>query len=271
MSWLSRKTLESRRLTALRASTACYRDSVTFTLSGVATRVIYIYWCVKEAIMYGFLTFSVGCLVGFYDVPFVWLSAGIAAFDKLEVCLGQTKFRKVVLSIHCTMRHEEDVSTVLLPSIPVIYWLLRPFATPYIRICVLINRRTSDGINGFSFYSTETKNYLVFLVVTFISVQQEMREYGHFKLKFRSFIYLRSRTIIMDSRMRPVSKAHFTAIDEPIVQTLWGSQHLTTLLASTVCYRYDFGFLYVHVFIPHRKHIYGPPRPVTRIDLLFYM
>jgi hypothetical protein len=32
-------------------------------------------------------------------------------------------------------------------------------------------------------------------------------------------------------------------ICEPIVQTLWDSQHLTTLQASTVCYRDTFTLL----------------------------
>jgi hypothetical protein len=34
------------------------------------------------------------------------------------------------------------------------------------------------------------------------------------------------------------------------------------------CYEASFAFLYVDVFIPHRKHAYGPPRPVTRMALL---
>jgi hypothetical protein len=37
----------------------------------------------------------------------------------------------------------------------------------------------------------------------------------------------------------------------------------THLETSTVCYEDSFTFLYVDMFVPHRKHTYRPPRPVT--------
>jgi hypothetical protein len=39
----------------------------------------------------------------------------------------------------------------------------------------------------------------------------------------------------------------------------------TELLASTACYRDGFNSLY-DMIVPHRKHIYGPPRSVTETD-----
>jgi hypothetical protein len=44
---------------------------------------------------------------------------------------------------------------------------------------------------------------------------------------------------------RPARKAdNLTAICEPIVYKMWEPQHLTTLWASTACYRDTFTFLY---------------------------
>jgi hypothetical protein len=42
---------------------------------------------------------------------------------------------------------------------------------------------------------------------------------------------------------RPARKADLTAICEPIVQKMWEPQHLTTIWASTACYRDTFTFL----------------------------
>jgi hypothetical protein len=42
---------------------------------------------------------------------------------------------------------------------------------------------------------------------------------------------------------RPARKADLTAIFEPIVQKMWEPQHLTTLWASTACYRDSFTLL----------------------------
>jgi hypothetical protein len=79
---------------------------------------------------------------------------------------------------------------------------------------------------------------------------------------------------------------------------MWGPSYLTTLYASTACYRDSFTLLYVddvrtaqetrlwtstgcyrdifscsyvEMFVPNRKHAYGPPWPVTEIALLFHM
>jgi hypothetical protein len=38
--------------------------------------VLNILVCVQEAILYVFLSFDMGCQVGFYDVSCVWLSVG---------------------------------------------------------------------------------------------------------------------------------------------------------------------------------------------------
>jgi hypothetical protein len=43
----------------------------------------------------------------------------------------------------------------------------------------------------------------------------------------------------------------------------------THLWASTACYSDTFTFLYVLLFVLHRKHAYGPPRPVNEISLRF--
>jgi hypothetical protein len=45
----------------------------------------------------------------------------------------------------------------------------------------------------------------------------------------------------------------------------------TLLWASTARYGDSFTFLYVNYILPHRKHTYGPPWPVTGIALLVYM
>jgi hypothetical protein len=45
-------------------------------------------------------------------------------------------------------------------------------------------------------------------------------------------------------KMRPAREADYlTAICEPIVYKMWEPQHLTTLWASTACYRDSFTFL----------------------------
>jgi hypothetical protein len=43
----------------------------------------------------------------------------------------------------------------------------------------------------------------------------------------------------------------------------------THLWASTSCYGDTLTILYVDDVVPHKKHIYGLPRPVTGIALLF--
>jgi hypothetical protein len=43
-----------------------------------------------------------------------------------------------------------------------------------------------------------------------------------------------------ESKARTVRKSDFTAICEPIFETIWGPRRLATLSASTVCYRDSF-------------------------------
>jgi hypothetical protein len=50
-------------------------------------------------------------------------------------------------------------------------------------------------------------------------------------------------------KWRPACKAdNFTATCEPIVEEMWESRRLTTLLASTACYMDIFIFLY-HLYL----------------------
>jgi hypothetical protein len=47
--------------------------------------------------------------------------------------------------------------------------------------------------------------------------------------------------IFLGGKVRAAHKAdNFTAIGEPIVYKIWDPQHLTTLLASMVCYKDSF-------------------------------
>jgi hypothetical protein len=62
-----------------------------------------------------------------------------------------------------------------------------------------------------------------------------------------------------------------TAISEPLVQKIWEPRHLITLWTPTACYRDSFTFYKYMIFVPHRKHTYGPPRPITGIALFFYV
>jgi hypothetical protein len=49
--------------------------------------------------------------------------------------------------------------------------------------------------------------------------------------------------MFLGSKALPVSKAdNLTGICEPIVYTMWDSQHLTTLQASTTCYGDSFNY-----------------------------
>jgi hypothetical protein len=58
---------------------------------------------------------------------------------------------------------------------------------------------------------------------------------------------------ILGGKGRPVLKAdNVTAIYEPIVWKMWKPQHLTTLWASTACYRDTFTF-YVYKLERERK------------------
>jgi hypothetical protein len=41
--------------------------------------------------------------------------------------------------------------------------------------------------------------------------------------------------------------------------------------ASMACYENSIIFYMLMMFVPHLKHTYGPPWPVTKIDLLFYL
>jgi hypothetical protein len=59
---------------------------------------------------------------------------------------------------------------------------------------------------------------------------------------------------------------NLSAISEPIIYTMWDLQRSATLVASTAFLSYM-----ETMFVPHRKHIYGPQRPVTGIALLSYM
>jgi hypothetical protein len=57
---------------------------------------------------------------------------------------------------------------------------------------------------------------------------------------------------ILGSNGRPALRAdNLAAIYEPIVQKMWEPQHLTTLGASTACYRdtFTFFFSYHHMLI----------------------
>jgi hypothetical protein len=92
-------------------------------------------------------------------------------------------------------------------------------------------------------------------------------------------------------RAQRTHKADITAICEPIVETRWNPQHLTTLRASTACYGDNFillyvdyvrtsqetpiyllwgylYFLYVGDIRTSQEDSYMPPRPVTKIALL---
>jgi hypothetical protein len=52
---------------------------------------------------------------------------------------------------------------------------------------------------------------------------------------------------VLGGKGRPVSKSdNLTAIYEPIVEKMWEPQHLTTLWASTACYRDTFILLYYY-------------------------
>jgi hypothetical protein len=49
---------------------------------------------------------------------------------------------------------------------------------------------------------------------------------------------------------------------------MWEPECLTTLWTSTACYGESCTVFYMWMmFVPQRKHIYGPPRPVTDIAL----
>jgi hypothetical protein len=73
-------------------------------------------------------------------------------------------------------------------------------------------------------------------------------------------------------KARPERKAdNLSAINEPIFYTLWRPRIFTTPQTFTVCYRDSFTY-YIHkMFALHRKHTYGPPRPVTGIAFLSYV
>jgi hypothetical protein len=45
----------------------------------------------------------------------------------------------------------------------------------------------------------------------------------------------------------------------------------THIRACTTCYGVSFTLYMKMMFVPHRRHTYGPPRPVTWIVLLFYI
>jgi hypothetical protein len=58
------------------------------------------------------------------------------------------------------------------------------------------------------------------------------------------------------SKGRPVRKAdNLTAIYEPIVQKMWEPRRLTTLWASTECYRDSFTFLFTPDYRKNIKRI----------------
>jgi predicted transglutaminase-like protease len=56
--------------------------------------------------------------------------------------------------------------------------------------------------------------------------------------------------MFLGSRGRPVRRAdNLTAICEPIVQTMWNPQHVTTLWSSRSCYGDSFTLLYFYCHI----------------------
>jgi hypothetical protein len=67
---------------------------------------------------------------------------------------------------------------------------------------------------------------------------------------------------------RPARKTdNLTAICEPIVKIMWEPQHLTTLWASTACYRDTFTFLlftftYLNALLVKRKETLSKLKPL---------
>jgi hypothetical protein len=53
-----------------------------------------------------------------------------------------------------------------------------------------------------------------------------------------------STTNLPGGKGRPAREADLTTIREPIIQKMWEPQRLTTLLASTACYRDSFAFFF---------------------------